>query len=87
MKIDSNSYSSVQTPYVRSYEIQRTSAGKWRVGTLSMGLSLLMVGIVILISHVYGYSIWAAAKAWWPIYFCSESKSWLTQAYLFLLGH
>ncbi|RUT36040.1 hypothetical protein EJP77_03325 [Paenibacillus zeisoli] len=69
MKIDSNSYNSVQPVYVRSYEIQRTSAAKWRVGTLTMGLSLLIVGIVILISHVYGYSSWAAAKAWWPIYF------------------
>ncbi|MNW92102.1 hypothetical protein D3C86_214460 [compost metagenome] len=69
MKIDSNCYNSMELAQVKSYESLNTSSVKWRVGTVPMGLSLLTLGMVILISHLYGYSGFAAAKAWWPVYF------------------
>lgn len=42
---------------------------KWRVGTLSMGGSLLIVGIIILWMELSGEHGFNVSKTWWPIYF------------------
>jgi hypothetical protein len=41
----------------------------WRVGTLSMGLSLVLVGITLLISMWNGSTAFDTLITWWPIVF------------------
>ncbi|WP_433946485.1 hypothetical protein [Paenibacillus sp. SN-8-1] len=69
MKIDSNCYHSMELAQAKTYTSPNTSSVKWRVGTVPMGISLLILGMVILFSDLYGYNGFTAAKAWWPIYF------------------
>ncbi|PLR85623.1 hypothetical protein CVD25_16045 [Bacillus canaveralius] len=38
----------------------------WRVGTFSMGASLLFLGIFLLVSRIFGYSLMNIMMAWWP---------------------
>lgn len=42
---------------------------RWRVGTLSMGLSLLFLGSLIMISQWKGADVFETALAWWPLIF------------------
>ena len=42
---------------------------RWRVGTLSMGLSLLFLGSLIMISQWKGADVFETALAWWPMIF------------------
>jgi hypothetical protein len=39
---------------------------KWRVGTISMGVSLLLLGILLLVSSFQGYQVFESFIAWWP---------------------
>jgi hypothetical protein len=39
---------------------------KWRVGTISMGVSLLLLGILLLVSSIKGYQVFESFIAWWP---------------------
>jgi hypothetical protein len=39
----------------------------WRVGTISMGASLLFLGIILLFSNVLGLNLYQVMLAWWPI--------------------
>lgn len=39
----------------------------WRVGTISMGLSLLFLGVVLLLSQFAGFSLTRIMISWWPI--------------------
>lgn len=39
----------------------------WRVGTVSMGLSLLFLGVFLLLSQFFGYQLFQIMAAWWPI--------------------
>ncbi|MEH7345815.1 hypothetical protein V7122_18385 [Bacillus sp. JJ1532] len=39
----------------------------WRVGTFSMGASLLMLGIILLLSQILGYKLIHVMMSWWPI--------------------
>ncbi|MCL6602332.1 MAG: hypothetical protein K6T94_05590 [Paenibacillus sp.] len=41
----------------------------WRVGTLSMGLSLLFLGALIMASQWKGADVFETALAWWPVIF------------------
>jgi hypothetical protein len=42
---------------------------KWRVGTLSMGLTLILLGTILFISQWKGLQTFDAFIAWWPIVF------------------
>jgi hypothetical protein len=42
---------------------------RWRVGTFSMGLSLILVGITLLLSAWQGLSAFDALIGWWPVTF------------------
>jgi len=42
---------------------------RWRVGTLSMGLSLLFLGALIMASGWKGADVFETALAWWPVIF------------------
>ncbi|QYR19271.1 hypothetical protein KZ483_15095 [Paenibacillus sp. sptzw28] len=42
---------------------------KWRVGTLSMGLSLILLGIILFASQWKGMQAFDAFIAWWPVIF------------------
>ncbi|OMF69692.1 hypothetical protein [Paenibacillus glucanolyticus] len=44
-------------------------ARQWRVGTLSMGLSLLILGLLVLSSAWKGVEVYSSAVRWWPIVF------------------
>ena len=39
----------------------------WRVGTFSMGLSLLFLGVFLLLSQILDWNITTALKLWWPV--------------------
>ncbi|MEI2404038.1 hypothetical protein [Niallia taxi] len=39
----------------------------WRVGTFSMGLSLLLLGVFLLLSQILEWDITTALKLWWPV--------------------
>ncbi|MEQ2527755.1 hypothetical protein EKG37_20715 [Robertmurraya yapensis] len=39
----------------------------WRVGTVSMGISLLLLGIFLLLSEFIGLSLSNILMSWWPI--------------------
>lgn len=39
----------------------------WRVGTISMGVALIGLGIFLLISQLYGYQVFRIYLAWWPV--------------------
>lgn len=39
----------------------------WRVGTISMGASLLLLGIVLLLSKLVGLELIEVMISWWPI--------------------
>src|SRR5690606_25524673 len=39
----------------------------WRVGTVSMGLSLLLLGILLLLSQFLGFQLLHIMAVWWPI--------------------
>ncbi|WP_209859019.1 hypothetical protein [Paenibacillus shirakamiensis] len=56
-------------PFKKSQSFEEKPAKLWRVGTLSMGLSLLWLGIVILIAQWKGLSAFDAAMNWWPVIF------------------
>ena len=40
---------------------------QWRVGTLTMGIMLIVLGVVILISQFKNASILTAVLKWWPL--------------------
>jgi hypothetical protein len=42
---------------------------KWRVGTFSMGLSLILIGGSLLISAWAGNEAWLTLFRWWPVVF------------------
>ncbi|MCR8632279.1 LiaF transmembrane domain-containing protein [Paenibacillus radicis (ex Xue et al. 2023)] len=42
---------------------------KWRVGTLSMGITLVLLGVVLFISQWKGQQTFDAFITWWPIVF------------------
>lgn len=42
---------------------------QWRVGSLSMGLSLLLLGVFFLASRWQGTEVFDSALEWWPIVF------------------
>lgn len=42
---------------------------RWRVGTLSMGLSLLFLGGLVMASQWKGADVFETTLAWWPIIF------------------
>jgi hypothetical protein len=42
---------------------------KWRVGTLSMGLSLVLLGIILFLSQWSGLQAFDAFISWWPMIF------------------
>lgn len=42
-------------------------ARQWRVGSLSMGLSLLLLGVFFLASRWQGTEVFDSALKWWPI--------------------
>ncbi|WP_051620854.1 LiaF transmembrane domain-containing protein [Paenibacillus sp. UNC451MF] len=42
---------------------------KWRVGTLSMGLTLILLGVILFMSQWQGIQAFDAFIAWWPIIF------------------
>jgi len=39
---------------------------KWRVGTVSMGISLIMLGIMLMVSQISGWDVMNLALSWWP---------------------
>lgn len=39
----------------------------WRVGTFSMGASLLLLGIFLLLSQILGYKLLHVLASWWPV--------------------
>lgn len=39
----------------------------WRVGTISMGASLLLLGIFLLFSQLFGFDLFHIMISWWPI--------------------
>ncbi|ALS24550.1 MULTISPECIES: LiaF transmembrane domain-containing protein [Paenibacillus] len=41
----------------------------WRVGTLSMGLSLIFLGVTLFLSQLQGLNAFDTFFAWWPILF------------------
>lgn len=49
--------------------VPATTVRQWRVGTLSMGLSLLLLGLVALTSQWKGIEVFDSALKWWPIIF------------------
>ncbi|NDI35266.1 hypothetical protein [Chengkuizengella sediminis] len=40
---------------------------QWRVGTLSMACSLILLGIVLFLSQIWGYEILDILITWWPL--------------------
>ncbi|ULL19523.1 hypothetical protein DVH26_37000 [Paenibacillus sp. H1-7] len=42
---------------------------KWRVGTLSMGLSLIVLGVILFMSQWNGLQAYDAFITWWPLIF------------------
>ena len=40
---------------------------KWRVGTISMGLSLILLGIFLTVSQFKGYEAFEPLTLWWPL--------------------
>lgn len=40
---------------------------KWRVGTVSMGISLITLGILIFLQQAVGYKVWEPISVWWPL--------------------
>lgn len=40
---------------------------KWRVGTVSMGASLILLGCFLLISQIKGIDVFDTLIAWWPL--------------------
>ncbi|CAG7655678.1 hypothetical protein ACFQI7_29270 [Paenibacillus allorhizosphaerae] len=42
---------------------------RWRVGTLSMGLTLVFLGSILFVSQMNGMKAFDAFIAWWPILF------------------
>lgn len=41
----------------------------WRVGTLSMGLSLIFLGVVLVTAQLRGLAAYDTLMAWWPLLF------------------
>ncbi len=39
----------------------------WRVGTISMGASLVLLGLFLFLSRFFGYDLVNVMTAWWPI--------------------
>lgn len=39
----------------------------WRVGTISMGASLLLLGVFLLLSQIVGWDLTRVMISWWPI--------------------
>ena len=40
---------------------------KWRVGTISMGITLILLGVILLLSQFQGWDIVKLSLAWWPV--------------------
>lgn len=40
---------------------------KWRVGTFSMGITLILLGVVLFTSQILGFNITHIMLSWWPI--------------------
>lgn len=40
---------------------------QWKIGTISMGILLIVVGVLCIINQIGGYSIVEALLKWWPI--------------------
>ena len=40
---------------------------KWRVGTISMGLLLIAIGIIMITGRIYGFSAVNLIAKWWPV--------------------
>ncbi len=40
---------------------------KWRVGTVSMGISLILLGVFLFLSQIQGYEAIQPFLAWWPL--------------------
>ncbi|MGM1046158.1 MAG: hypothetical protein ACQEXX_08430 [Bacillota bacterium] len=49
--------------------VPATTVRQWRVGTLSMGVSLLLLGLLVLTSQWKGTEVFDSALKWWPIVF------------------
>lgn len=59
-----------QNSHMAGYEhVPQTSGRQWRVGTLSMGISLLLLGILVLTAQWKGIEVFDNALKWWPIVF------------------
>lgn len=59
-----------QNSSIADYELAKTTVVRqWRVGTLSMGVSLLLIGLLVLISQWKGIEVMDTALKWWPIIF------------------
>ncbi|WP_026476587.1 LiaF transmembrane domain-containing protein [Alkaliphilus transvaalensis] len=41
--------------------------GKWRVGTLTMGVALILLGVILFVSLLGGYEIMDKLLTWWPV--------------------
>lgn len=39
----------------------------WRVGTVSMGLALILLGVILMVSQFTGWELVNLASAWWPM--------------------
>ena len=39
----------------------------WRVGSFSMGIALLSLGIILLLSHFFSFDLTFVMTAWWPV--------------------
>lgn len=49
--------------------IAEEKSRRWRVGTLSMGLSLLLLGALTMLSQWKGADVFVTTLAWWPLIF------------------
>ncbi|WP_081386261.1 hypothetical protein [Paenibacillus odorifer] len=51
------------------FPVNEGKSRSWRVGTLSMGLSLLFLGALIMVSQWKGADVFETTLAWWPLIF------------------
>lgn len=55
---------------------------QWRVGTVSMGLSLLIMGLFLLASQVFETLVFDTLIAWWPLIFITLGLEILLYAFV-----
>lgn len=58
--------------FLNSYKKPMLTEGEkrmrqWRVGTFSMGLSLLFLGVFLLLTQFFHWKIVSVLKVWWPV--------------------